>query len=49
LYLLNESQDHLALSRLHPMLTLVPGYLKGICDVVSGFVVLTMTALAQIL
>jgi len=26
LYLLNESQDHLVLSRLHPMLTLVPGY-----------------------
>src|SRR5215469_7684213 len=26
LYLLNESQEHLALSRLHPMLTLVPGY-----------------------
>jgi hypothetical protein len=23
---LNESQDHLVLSRLHPMLTLVPGY-----------------------
>src|SRR5215471_19810801 len=26
LYLLNESQEHLVLSRLHPMLTLVPGY-----------------------
>ena len=25
LYLLNESQEHLVLSRLHPMLTLVPG------------------------
>ena len=26
LYLLNESQEHLVLSRLHPTPTLVPGY-----------------------
>jgi len=26
LYLLNESQEHLVLSRLHQMRTLVPGY-----------------------
>jgi hypothetical protein len=48
LYPLNESPDHLVLSRLHPTLTRVPGYVrKGIRDLASGLVVLTMMLTAD--
>jgi len=47
-YLRNESHEHLVLSRLHPMLTLVPGYSpNGIRDVVAGLIVLTMMLTAD--
>jgi hypothetical protein len=48
LSLLSEYQERLALSRLHPMLTLVPGYVrKEIRDVAAGLIVLTMMLTAD--